>query len=290
MTLDWRTLPPLAALRAFDATARHGGFTGAGRALNVTHAAVAQQVRALERGLGLPLVQRLGRAVSLTPQGEGLARGLAAGFDALAEAIASAQRQDRQRGLRIATTPYTGQNVILPRLSEFFARHPDIEVMINPAYGAVDLIREGYDLGIRGLRPEGPEAHLYETIHLAKSRMIVAGAPALLAAGPVDVRALPWIFLSENRQDRGMLERAGIQIEALKKVMIGGAALEVPAALLGLGLILASEIAVRDDLAAGRLREVPLPGLPETHYYAVLPAGPRRPATQHFLDWVRTLF
>jgi LysR family transcriptional regulator, glycine cleavage system transcriptional activator len=290
MTLDWRTLPSLSALRAFDATARHGGFTGAGRALNVTHAAVAQQVRGLERELGLPLVQRLGRAVSLTPQGEGLARTLGEGFEAIARAIAAAQRQDRQRGLRVATTPYSGQKVILPRLSEFFTLHPDIEVAITPGYATVDLIREGYDLAIRGVRPEGPDAHLYETIHLAKSRWLIVGAPALLGDGPVDVKALPWIFLTENRLDRDILEQAGIATDALKKVMVGGAVLEVAAAVLGLGLNLATEISVRDDLAAGRLREVPVPNLPETHYYAILPVGPRRPAVQHFLDWVKTLF
>ncbi len=66
----WRNLPSLSALRAFDATARHGGFAGAARVLNVTHAAVTQQVRGLERELGVPLVRRAGRTVSLTEAGQ----------------------------------------------------------------------------------------------------------------------------------------------------------------------------------------------------------------------------
>jgi len=72
--LDWRTLPSLSLLRAFDATARHGSFAEAGRALNVTHAAVTQAVRALEVDRGLTLVRRVGRTVDLTEAGAALAR------------------------------------------------------------------------------------------------------------------------------------------------------------------------------------------------------------------------
>ena len=72
MLIRWRDLPSLSLLRAFDATARHGGFAGAGRALNVTHAAVTQAVRGLEAELGVVLVQRAGRTVALTEVGERL--------------------------------------------------------------------------------------------------------------------------------------------------------------------------------------------------------------------------
>ncbi len=285
MTVDWRTLPSLAALRAFDATARHGGFTGAGRALNVTHAAVAQQVRGLEREMGVPLVERQGRAVGLTPQGERLAQSLRDGFGTIADGVAALQRTERQRSLRVATTAYIAQAVILPRLTEFWAKFPDIEVAMTPGYGTVDVVADGYDLAIRGWRSDGPGV---ETVHLAKSRWVVAGAPSLLGDGPVDVRALPWIVMEDATLD--IIRRAGIDPAPLKKVNVGSAHLEISAAVLGLGLTLSTEIVIRDELASGRLRDLGLPGFPDTHYYAILPTGPRRPAAQHFVDWVKTLF
>jgi LysR family glycine cleavage system transcriptional activator len=88
MSVDWRDIPSLASLRAFDATARHGGFAGAARSLNVTHAAIAQQVRALEADLGMSLAVRQGRNVVLTEAGLQLARSLGEGFDTIAGGIA----------------------------------------------------------------------------------------------------------------------------------------------------------------------------------------------------------
>ena len=284
MMIDWRHLPSLATLRAFHATAQHGGFTGAGRALNVTHAAIAQQVRALERELGLPLVQRLGRAVSLTPQGEQLAQSLSDGFTTIAAGIAALQRREDQRVLRVATTAFIAQSLILPRLAEFWTQHPGVEVAMTPGFRTVDLLAEGYDLAIRGWRTEGPGI---QTEHLAETRWVLAGAPALLGEGPVDPMALPWIIPDETII--GFLQRAGIDTDRITQVRVGSPFLEMSAALLGLGLVVATEAIIRDDLASGKLREVPLTGLPPTHYYATMPAGPRRAATQAFIDWVRTL-
>ncbi|MFZ1511133.1 MAG: LysR family transcriptional regulator, partial [Tabrizicola sp.] len=83
MATDWRNIPSLTALRAFEATADLRSFSQAARVLNVTHAAVAQQVRALEEHMGRPLVQREGRGVGLTADGEQLAEALREGFGAI---------------------------------------------------------------------------------------------------------------------------------------------------------------------------------------------------------------
>ena len=98
MSNRWRDLPSLSLLRAFDATARHGGFAGAGRALNVTHAAVTQAVRGLEAELGVVLVQRAGRTVALTEAGERLARALDDGFGKLTAGIAGLREAEVQIG------------------------------------------------------------------------------------------------------------------------------------------------------------------------------------------------
>ena len=285
MSSRWRGLPSLSSLRAFDATARHGGFTGAGRALNVTHAAVTQQVRALEAELGVALVQRTGRSVCLTEAGERLARTLSDGFGTIAAGLQDLRRSEERRPLRVATTAFIGQALILPRLAEFWALHPGIEVAMTPGFTTVDLLAEGYDLAIRGWRTEGPGI---ETVHLAQTRWVVAGAPSLLGEGPVDLNALPWIVPDAALLD--ILRQAGIEPDPSKRVTVGSPHLELSAAVLGLGLTLATEVICRAELASGQLREVEVSGLPETHYYATMPSGPRRAATQAFVDWVRTLF
>lgn len=285
MSSRWRDLPSLSALRAFDATARHGGFTGAGRVLNVTHAAVTQQVRALEAELGVQLVRRMGRTVSLTEAGERLARTLGDGFGTIVGGIEELRRREERRGLRVATTANTGQAVILPRLAEFWASHPGIEVAMTPGFATVDILSEGFDLAIRGWRTEGPGI---VTEHLTAARWVVAGAPSLLGTGPVDLNALPWIVSEQYELD--ILRGIGVELDPSRHVLLGSPYLEIPAAVLGLGLILAVEVIIRAELASGQLREIAVPGLPEAHYYATMPSGPRRAATQAFLDWVRTLF
>jgi LysR family transcriptional regulator, glycine cleavage system transcriptional activator len=285
MTVDWRTLPSIATLRAFQATAQHGGFTGAGRALNVTHAAVAQQVRALERELGVPLVQRLGRAVSLTPQGERLAQSLSDGFTTIAGGIAALQRAEQRRGLRVATSTFIGQTAILPRLPEFWALHPGIEVTMTPADPQFDLRADGFDLGVVGWVNDGPGIELQPIAH---TRWVLAGAPSLLGDGPVDTATLPWLDPGELEYE--ILQLTGVRLDPSKKVNVGTPYLEIAAAVLGMGLIFGTEIIFSAELASGKLREVPFEGDFRTHYSLVLPTGPVRPATQAFVDWVRTLF
>lgn len=283
--MRWRDLPSLSLLRAFDATARHGSFAEAGRALNVTHAAVTQAVRGLEAELGVPLVRRLGRSVGLTPEGERLARCLHEGFGRIAEGIAELRQVENRRALRVATTAFIGQALILPRLPEFWAMHPGIEVAMTPGFATVDLLAEGYDLAIRGWSPQGPGI---ETEVLAPTRWVVAGAPSLLGDGPVDVRTLPWVVPEEGLVD--ILRQAGIELDPSQRVTVGSPHLEIAAAVLGLGLTLATEVIIRAELASGQLREVEMPGLPETHYYVTTPSGQRRAATGAFIDWVRSLF
>jgi LysR family glycine cleavage system transcriptional activator len=287
MIPDWRTLPSLSALRAFDATARHGGFTGAGRALNVTHVAVAQQVRALERDLGQPLVQRLGRAVSLTEAGDRLARVLNDGFSTIAQGVADLRRSERQRGLRVATTVFTAQSVILPRLPEFWALHPAIEVAMTPGLESVDVLKDGYDLAIRGGAVPRPGT---EVIPLARSRHMVVGAPSLLGDGKADPQVLPWIVSPGNDFDREVMQLAGLDPDRLITVNVGSPHLEVQAMLAGLGLGISTELIIRGDLAAGRLREVPFPDLPNMVYSAVVPRAPRRAAIDQFVNWLKTIF
>lgn len=272
-------------LRAFDATARHGGFTGAGRALNVTHAAVTQAVRALEADLGVTLVRREGRTVGLTEAGERLARSLNDGFGSIASGIEDLRRSESQRPLRVATTVFLAQALILPRLTEFWAMHPGIEISMTPGLALVDVVAEGYDLALRAWKGNAPGT---VTEPLAQSRWVVAGAPSLLGEGPVDVRRLPWIVPDDEHAS--ILRQVGIEVPAAQRVQIGSPHLEISAGLTGLGLILATEVVIRKELGSGQLREVNLSGFPMVNYYVTMPDGPRRPEAEAFVKWVRTLF
>jgi LysR family transcriptional regulator, glycine cleavage system transcriptional activator len=285
MSSRWRDLPSLSSLRAFDATARHGGFTGAGRVLNVTHAAVTQQVRALEAELGVALVRRTGRTVTLTDAGQRLAQTLSQGFGTIGAGIEELRQSQVHRPLRVATTVFLAQSLILPRLSEFWARHPGIEVAMTPGLAAVDILAEGYDLSIRAWRSDIPGT---VTQRLAQSRWLVAGAPSLLGDGPVNVRALPWIVPDDEHA--GILRQVGIEVPAALRVDIGSPHLEISAGLTGLGLILVTEAVVRAELARGALREVDVHGFPDVFYYATRPSGPQRDAVQAFAAWVASLF
>ncbi|MCX7286669.1 MAG: LysR family transcriptional regulator, partial [Rhodobacterales bacterium] len=149
MATDWRTLPSLTALRAFAATAETRSFSQAARALNVTHAAVAQQVRALEEHLGRPLVQRDGRGVGLTADGEHLAQALGEGFGAFQRGIEALLSGEADRPVRVTLTAAFAAQWLMPRLRDFWEQHPDIGLSMHPDARVVDLHRDRMDLAIR---------------------------------------------------------------------------------------------------------------------------------------------
>jgi len=195
-------LPPLTSLRAFEAAARHGSLSAAARELNVTHAAIAQQVKKLEAWFAMPLMQRAGRGVATTEQGARLALGLGEGFAAMQAAVDALSEDDATRPLKITLTPSFAANWLMPRLGGFREVHPDIEIMLNPTAQPIDLIAEGYDVGFRfgAGRWAGLEAQ-----RILDGGHAVFAAPSLLKGRkidtPADIAALPWV------QELGMDER-----------------------------------------------------------------------------------
>lgn len=289
MSNRWRDLPSLSSLRAFDATARHGSFAEAGRALNVTHAAVTQAVRGLEAELGVTLMRRMGRTVGLTEAGEALARSLGDGFGTIETGIAALRRAEERRILRVATTTFIAEMHVMPRLPEFWAKFPGIEVAMSPNPKRVDFLREGFDLAIRALADgwvEGPEEEIRP---LCRSQVLAVCAPALAATG-ADPQDMPWVIGADSSWELAEVARTGIDVSRLKLVELGSPHLEMSACRQGLGAGTATEIICRADLEAGRLVVLPLTGLPLVTYAAVMPRGPRRTAVQHFADWLETIF
>lgn len=283
--LDWRELPSLAALRAFEATARLGSFSAAARGLNVTPAAVAQQVRGLESELGVSLVLREGRGIALTTEGGRLAEVLQDSFRAVSEAISRLRQGDRDRGLRVSATAAFGHAILMPRLAEFWALHPRVPVSVEAENRAVDLRREGYDLGIRSGSGDWPGL---EVELLANNRFQLAASPNLLAREP-DITRLPWLLSSEFPDEYEWLRAAGYDPDRLNIINTPNGALAVTGAVHGYGLVFGTDAVLRSELDSGRLVNVEFPNLPNVSYYAVTLPGPRRPAVQAFIDWLRAL-
>ena len=144
-----RRLPPLNALRAFEAAARHLSFTKAAGELSVTPAAVSHQVKALEDYFGIQLFRRLTRALLLTDAGQTALPALRDGFDKLAEASERLRAHDARGMLTVSVSPSFAAKWLVPRLDDFRTVHPDIDLRLDASDTIVDLARGEADLSIR---------------------------------------------------------------------------------------------------------------------------------------------
>jgi LysR family glycine cleavage system transcriptional activator len=288
MTTDWRSLPSLTALRAFAATAELRSFSQAARVLNVTHAAVAQQVRALEDQLCRPLVQREGRGVSLTVDGEQLAEALGEGFAAFQRGIEALKAGEADRPVRVTLTASFAAQWLMPRLRDFWDKHPDIGLSLHPDSRVIDLHRERMDLGIRYGNGDWPGV---ETAYLASARLVIAGAPKLIgdraALTLADLAGMDWILSRTWPEQDAYLTQIGLDPETLDRTDINSEELAIAAARQGLGLVVESAALIEADVAEGRLRIVheSLEKLPA--YFAVTLPGPKRASARAFLKWLK---
>lgn len=289
MTVDWRSLPPLTALRAFQATAEARSFSQAARSLNVTHAAVAQQVRALEDHFGRSLVQRDGRGVSLTVDGEQLAEALGEGFAQIQRAAEALRAGEADRPVRVSLTAGFAAQWLMPRLKDFWDKHPDIGISVHPDNRVVDLHRERMDLAIRYGNGDwvGVEAS-----YLASARLVVAAAPALIGdervLSPDEMAVMDWILARNWPEQDNYLRSLGLDPEALSATDFPGEELAIAAARQGLGLVVESLALIESDVTAGRLRVVheSLEKLPA--YFVVTLPGPQRAAARAFVRWLKS--
>ena len=140
--------PPLNALRAFEAFARHGAMTAAAAELCVTHGAVSRQVAALQDHLGVALVVGPRHRLTLTPAGAELAARLTGAFATISGAVEAARR-DQRREIEISCLGTFALKWLIPRLPAFMAQHPEIRVKVSESYAAVDFARSRLDGAIR---------------------------------------------------------------------------------------------------------------------------------------------
>ena len=288
MTTDWRNIPSLTALRAFAATAELRSFSQAARVLNVTHAAVAQQVRGLEEQLGRPLVQREGRGVSLTADGEQLAEAVGEGFGAFQRGLEALRAGEADRPVRVTLTASFAAQWLMPRLKDFWHQHPDIGLSLHPDSKVVDLHRERMDLAIRygsGVWP-GVEA-----TYLTSARLVIAGAPSLIGDHNPTVQEMAemdWILALNWAEQDAYLRQLGLEPSTLSSTEVSGEELAVAAARQGLGLVVESVALIESDVAEGRLRIVHESREKLPAYFIVVLPGPKRAAARAFLKWLKS--
>ncbi len=288
--MDPARLPSLTALRAFDAVARGGGFSAAARTLNVTHAAVAQQVRALERDLGVTLLYREGRGLALTDDGATLANALRESFAQIAAAVAQITGPAQNRPLRITMTPSFASQWLMPRLRGFWAAHPDVPLTLHPDKRLIDLHREGMDLAIRFGDGHWPGL----TVDLlTPAAYAVVAAPALLNGRTRltrdDMRAMPWVIEDDWPEQTLWLRRFGIDPDGLTGLRVPTEELALEAARQGFGLHLELPALIEDDLARGRLVKVHQGDAEGLGYFLVTRPGPVKPALRLFTRWLRSV-
>jgi LysR family glycine cleavage system transcriptional activator len=285
---DWRRMPPLSALRAFEAMARLGGFSAAARRLNVTPAAVAQQVRALEEHLGTSLAIRTGRSLSLTAAGEGLARVLTDSFRRIEAGLAEAAGPADGRPVRVTMTPGFARYWLMPRLGRFWAAHPEVAIAVHSEGSVVDLETSGIDLGIRFGAGEWPGV---DAEFLTGAVELIVGSPALLGGRTRltkdELEALPWALLDDLEVEFDGLRALGIDPSRLKVNVFPTGDLCVIAAQQGYGLTVLTGQLAETEIAAGRLVAVAGREIEGQSYYIVTRRRPRRPEEAKFIAWLR---
>lgn len=293
-----RRLPPLNALRAFEAVARHLSIAKAADELSVTPAAVSHQIKTLEDHLGVRLLQRDGRTTMLTEAGQACLPGIRQGFESLAAAIQELDRLGASGILNVSVAPSFAAKWLVPRLDRFTERYPDIDVRVAASMQLADFERDGVDMAIRygtGRYP-GLAVEL-----LLREEVMPVCAPALLSGHPpLDApAALSHVMLLHDdspEQDLSCptwpmwLKAAGVAgVDGRRGSRFNQSSLVIEAAVAGKGVALAKATLAAADLKAGRL-VIPFEGtMPvEFAYYVVCPkARLESRKVIAFRDWLQ---
>ncbi len=281
-------MPSLASLRAFATVAEEGTLAGAGRRLNVSHAAVSQQVRALEAFFGAQLVARQGRGVVLTREGRRLADHLDEAFGILRRAVDELARADVARPLQVTMTPAFAVSWLMPRISEFRHRHPEIELMLNPTAELVGLEPGGVDLAIRYGRGHWPGL---QSEPLLLTSFVIVAARSLVGdeefPDPARLQAFPWLQEIGTHEIAHWLARQGVvQTGSLNILHLPGYMM-LEGLRRGEGVSATARAFIEPDIRSGAVRVLFEDVLPGNGYHLVTRPGIQRPPLKAFLSWLR---
>jgi LysR family transcriptional regulator, glycine cleavage system transcriptional activator len=290
-----RPLPPLNALRAFEATARHLSFSKAAEELHVTPAALSHQIRGLEDLLGLKLFHRRARSIELTEPARLIYPGIRTGFEAIREAVDRLGRGQQDRILVVSSTPGFTAKWLVPRLYRFLARNPEIETRITASAAYANFASDGVDVGIRLSSGVHPDLYVEK---LSDEWLLPLCSPRLLDGerrlrSPQDLAHFPLIQvdlpgLVPTWAD--WLRMAQIDgIDSTRGLRLNVADHALDAASEGMGVVLAYKMVASRDILLGRLvppfgPDIPVPG--RSYYFVCARGHEKRANVKAFRDWV----
>lgn len=281
-------LPPLNAVRAFEAAARLGSYVAASRDLHVTQPAIGRHVKLLEEWLGVRLFDRTPRGVSLTPAGQRYYGKIASALQQIADAGHELSPNGSARWLRIMVVPAFAKRWLMPRLDALREQRPGLKIAIepNPTFDAVDGQRA--DLGIAyGMRGE----YGRDTVPLLHPNVFPVCSPAYLAAhgplpDPESLVAHKLIHVDDGEWWNTWFAALGCAVRVRSEMLYLSNDHALTMAETGHGIALANEVLVRQELANGSLVRVMPQQARLEHYQALLPSGPRSADAAWFIDWL----
>lgn len=285
-------LPPLTAIRAFEAVARHLSFTRAAAELGMTQAAVSYQIRILEERVGAPLFLRKPRQIALSDTGARLAPDVSAAFDILRNAFATSRGQVDGL-LSITTVPTFASQWLAQNLGLFQIAHPDIAVRLDSSSDMRDMVHEEFDIAIRTL--PGPPGGGLASHLLIKADFTPLLSPSLAEgvggiSKPHDLLQLPILDPQDDWLTQWFAAAGvpGYTAQGRPMSTMGLQNLLGTAAMAGRGVAMLTPGFFRDEIASGRLLQpFDLLATDGRAYYLVYPESRRTaPKVRAFRDWI----
>lgn len=291
-------LPPLNAVRAFESAARHLSITLASIELNVTPGAVSRQVQLLEDFVGVPLLLRGHREISLTPAGAQYFRTVNKSIEQIREATQLIKGGDTRKPLKVRCYTTFAMRWLIPRLSSFHATHPKVRVVLTTSLEMVDFKREDLDCAVRLGDGKWSEVNSYRLVSniLAPVCSPVLGKSGPRLKKPLDLRHFNLLHSIARADDwKYWLEYCGIadKVDPYSGLTYQSSAMVYSAALEGHGVAMAQLFLVEDDLNSGKLVRpfTEIVDMGDYTYYLLTPSG-RKESTpmKQFRIWLLDQF
>lgn len=283
-------MPPLHALHVFETAARHLSYSRAADELFLTQGAVSHQIKALERELDTKLFRRAGRSMLLTDEGQRLYAHVHDGLARLARGVAELRANNRPQTLNISATPSLAAGWLVPRLPDFYRRHPEFDVNLRATTALADFQREDVDLALRYGHGKWPGLHARKLLSADifpvcspryRNGKLPRNPAELLDCVLLHVFGLSW---------EEWFKSAGITLDAtLRGPRFNDYSLAVQAAKHGQGVMLGRETFIREKVASGQLVRLMCdrPALRTFDYYVVYPEGAELSRRARlFRDWM----
>ncbi len=282
-------LPNLAALRAFEAAARHQNFSRAAEELHVTHGAISHQVRALEAELAAPLFTRNGKRLAITPSGALFAQSVRNAFNDIATGVQQFRTHAQQKRLTVSCLPSFAARWLAPRLGGFMESHPDTELVLQSSGQLQDLVRDGVDVGIRFGTGQYPGMEVEELMGDSYYPVVSPGyRNGVRPKSPKELKNQRLLLSDEPWSP--WFQAAGVALpEPSGGVRFQDMSFVIRAAIDGEGIGLVRHVVAEQEIAQGsllRLFDVAVKS--DSQYYLAYPPGARqKPQVAAFLDWLR---